>query len=113
MEEGEQDILYCSEECAQAERTEEPKKTLCRVCGQPFVPSTPFARYCSEECELKALRDFRRRRAAERKEQEAAARKQKPLTINDVVRWTMQQYKQTGRMISYGNAVVILEAERN
>ncbi|MBQ7037736.1 MAG: hypothetical protein IJN61_01285 [Clostridia bacterium] len=37
----------------------------------------------------------------------------KPLTINDVVRWTVQQYKQTGRLISYGNAVAIFEAERN
>lgn len=81
MEEWEQDILYCSEECAQAERTEEPKT-------QTQTEQKP-------------------------KPKPARPRRHKALTINDVVRWTMQQYKQTGRMISYGNAVVILEAERN
>ncbi|MBQ9861629.1 MAG: hypothetical protein IJO75_05150 [Clostridia bacterium] len=117
--EGEE--LYCSDECLQyglnreKKREPEEERRLCMVCGKPFIPSTPTARLCSEACELKALRDMKRRRAAKRKEERgspARSKRRGPLTINDVVRWTVQQYKQTGRLISYGKAVVMLEAEQ-
>ena len=83
MEEWEQDKLYCSEECAQAERTEEPK-TQTKTEQKPKSKPKP-----------------------------ARTRGHMALTINDVVRWTVQQYNQKGAIISYGKAVVILEAEQN
>lgn len=84
----------------------------CRWCGQPFVPAHFNDAYCSERC--RDERDKRRNRNG--KKLSIEYRKTKNLiegvpTIPDVVSATLVYRRKTGRLISYGKMVAIMERE--
>lgn len=83
----------------------------CRWCGQPFVPTHFNDEYCSDKC--KNERKNERQRSARLP---VEYRKTKKLdkgvpTISDVVLATMEHKDKTGRLISYGKMVAIIERE--
>ena len=83
----------------------------CRWCGQPFVPAHFNDLYCSDKCRGEKLKDRKKNARLP-----VNYRKTKKLecgvpTISDVVSATMEQRKRTGRLISYGKMVAIIERE--
>ena len=81
----------------------------CRWCGNPFVPSRPNEAYCSGRC-----MDEREKENKKAKPLPVGYRRTKRLldgvpTITDVVRSTIEHKQNTGRAISYGNMVAIME----
>lgn len=82
----------------------------CRWCGVSFVPAHFNDAYCSDKC--RDERDKRRNRNG--KKLSIEYRKTKCLiggvpTIRDVVSATMEYRQKTGRLISYGKMVAIME----
>lgn len=65
---------FCSERCANADRTERRRlsrerhraRCLCAACGEQFTSPRSDARYCSPACRQKAYRDRLAAEAAER-----------------------------------------------
>lgn len=83
----------------------------CRWCGQPFVPTHFNDAYCSDKC-----RGEREKDKNKGKPSPALYRKTIKLmdgipNISDVVAATIEHKQKTGRAISYGYMVPIMEKE--
>lgn len=81
----------------------------CRWCGNSFVPAYPNDAYCSGKC-----RAERRKEKSNGKKAPVFYRKTRKLsegvpTIPDVISATLQHRKKTGKIISYGKMVAIME----
>lgn len=81
----------------------------CRWCGNSFVPSRPNEAYCSSKC-----KDEREKENRKSKPLPVGYRRTKRLlygvpTIPDVVAATIEHKQNTGRIISYGKMVAIME----
>jgi hypothetical protein len=83
----------------------------CRWCGVSFVPARFNELYCSEGC-----REERRKEANRGKKLPTCYRKTNRLvdgvpTIPEIVASTIEYKNKTGRTISYGKMVNIMEKE--
>ena len=81
----------------------------CRWCCVSFVPTHFNAVYCSEKCKSESVMDRQKSTRLP-----AGYRKTKTLekgvpTIRDVVFATMEHKEKTGRLISYGEMVAVME----
>lgn len=82
----------------------------CSRCGTPFVPASFNQIYCCYACKRKSCDEKRKQRNVDNKNR----RKTIPLadgvpSIKDVVRMTIEHNRETGRIISYGKMVAIME----
>ena len=81
----------------------------CRWCGNSFVSSHPNGAYCSSKC-----KDEREKENRKAKPLPVGYRRTKRLldgvpTTPDVVAATIEHKQNTGRVISYGKTVAIIE----
>lgn len=80
----------------------------CRWCGNQFVPAHLNAVYCSEKCRRDSIRDRQKNALPNGYRKTKTLEKGVP-TIPDVVSATMEHKRNTGRLISYGKMVAIME----
>ena len=78
----------------------------CEWCKQIFVPTSHAQRYCPE-CGALSKEERKQMRTVVKAEA-------KPYpTIREVVAFSLEHEKRTGRYISYGRAVAMMEWERS
>ena len=82
----------------------------CRWCGEPFVPAHFNAVYCSDKCKRDSIRDRQKNALPTGYRKTKTLEKGVP-TIPDVVSATLDHKRNTGRLISYGKMVPIIEKE--
>ena len=88
----------------------------CRWCGNSFVPAHLNEAYCCTECRLEKRRDDDRAKAKSWRLRQKSKRVASKIvggfpTIPDVVSATIEHKQNTGRIISYGKMVAIMERE--
>lgn len=86
----------------------------CRWCGVSFVPTHFNELYCSGKCRDERYKEKYMENNKKRKKLPVCYRKTKKLldgtpTIPDVVAATIEHKEKTGRLISYGKMVAIIE----
>ena len=84
----------------------------CRWCGQPFVPAHFNDAYCCDSCRLEKKRENDRAKSkAFRKKQTVRQVRDGVPTIQDVIAAAIKHKQKTGRIVSYGKMVAIIERE--
>ena len=82
----------------------------CRWCGVSFVPTHFNDAYCCDGCRLEKRREDDRLKAkAFRPKSTVRPVREGVPTIDDVVSSVMKHKEKTGRLISYGKMVAIME----
>lgn len=85
----------------------------CAVCGSTFESSRENTRYCSDKCRNRRDANGRKRDRKSEKAKKAnveSEKSKKPKnSIDDVIRFCIEYEKRTGRYLSLGKAVVMME----
>lgn len=83
----------------------------CRWCGSSFVPARFNELYCSELCRAERDKEARRGRKSPSSYRKTNGLSEGVPTIPEVVSATIAYKNKTGRTISYGKMVNIMERE--
>ena len=83
----------------------------CRWCGNSFVPARFNELYCSGACRAERDKEARRGRKSHSSYRKTNGLSEGVPTISEVVSATIAYKNKTGRTISYGKMVSILETE--
>ena len=83
----------------------------CRWCGVSFVPTHFNDLYCSDKCREELHRDRGRKSHLPNGFRRTHKLEDGVPSITDVVSATMEHKDKTGRLISYGKMVAIMEME--
>lgn len=83
----------------------------CRWCGNSFVPARFNELYCSELCRAERDKEARRGRKSPSSYRKTNVLAEGVPTIPEVVSATIAYKNKTGRTISYGKMVSIMEKE--
>ena len=83
----------------------------CRWCGNSFVPARFNELYCSGACRAERDKEARRGRKSPSFYRKTNWVSEGVPTIPDVVQATIEHKQNTGRIISYGKMVAIMERE--
>ena len=86
----------------------------CYSCGKTFLGKWE-KKYCSPECRRRGFASTVQRRRQKRivmvKKPQPRKKTEPKLSIADVLAWISRYYEKTGVLLSYGKAVVKIEAE--
>ena len=86
------------------------KEVYCDVCNTLFVTNNPRQKRCSQECMRAAFKlmskRYQEKKKREKEIEKAKAKESKFAPINDFIK---QHYAETGELLTYGKAVVIME----
>lgn len=89
------------------------KERRCDVCGSWFIPEHKNQKRCSRECSAVAFAwvqpDYETRQARLKIKQ---ARKRQDKKFTPVEEFIQRHYVETGKLLSYGKAVVLMERKR-